>query len=204
MAVEKIKKIAAKEETGLEKKNEVVEKTGEWWNEGWSSFEEPSSESEEEILGDATKKVLAKLEPEESGQTEQEAPTGDHDDGTAGVDHNDVNFASMTYKFMYQETKAAKREIGKIGKGLKINQNDFAKIKEKTNHIEMSVPSQKFRLSVRAISMKYEVASWILANQNRIKKLFYGAKKESREYKKFFDEAITKMKDSGMNKRLIQ
>ena len=108
MVVEAKKKIAT-----LEKKNEIVEKTGEWWNEGWSSFEEPSSESEEEILGDATKKVLAKLEPEESGQSETEAPTGDHDDGTAGVDHTDVNFAQQTYKFMYQETKAAKREIGR-------------------------------------------------------------------------------------------
>ena len=173
-------------------------KEGEWWYDDWSSFEEPSvseEENEDFVKKDKQEVIEEKLEPQDFE---------DHDDGTKKEDHEDCNFKSQTYNFMYENIGLASKNVIKKSKGLKVKNNDFVDIKGKKNFIELNTPNGQYTLCVRAVSMPYEFANWLLNKEPLIKKLFYGSKKDSFEYKKFFNDMLHQMREVKMHKSLIQ
>ena len=105
-------------------------KEGEWWYDDWSSFEEPSvSEEENEDFVKKDKQEVIEEKPE------QQDVAGDHDDGTKKEDHEDCNFTSQTYNFMYENIGATAKNVMKKSKGLKVTKNDFVEVKGKKNFI---------------------------------------------------------------------
>lgn len=174
-------------------KEEIVD---EWWYNDWSTFVEPSDSEDETEQQDPLAKDTNNILPDDLGEW---------DDGTKAIDHTDDNFAFMESKLKYQEIQQESKQISKKGKGLKMEKNNLQNVKGKMTSVEVNTPNQKYTLTVRAVSMKYEFALWIQNNQSLIKKLFYSSnKKDSKDYKQFFDMMINKMRETGFDKRLIQ
>lgn len=193
------------------------------WEEGYfteSSGMYESTPEEEEV---PVKKPTAKIKKNNKSKNKYDSSEEyDHDkDIDAKVDmaqdmrytidnsvdeiEYDSRFLQGKSEFLYQEKRDELITVTRKVKTIKMDKINFLDLKKKQNYCDNLTPSGDYRLSVRAIGLDQEVASWLASNKSKMRKLFA---KDTIEYTagqiKFLQQFLKVLEKSSLEKGIVK